>query len=77
MKKPVRLPLIAIAAAALALSATFAEAQSGAPPYQVIETGQGFGRLQDAVNAIGNARFVTIAVLGIRGMLLRPPRRSR
>jgi hypothetical protein len=53
MKKPIRLPLIALAAAALALSATFAEAQSGAPPYTVVETGQDFGRLQDAVNAIG------------------------
>ena len=48
-----RHPLIALAiAAAAAFPAAFAEAQSGAS-YVVVETGQGFGRLQDAVNAIG------------------------
>ena len=54
MKKPIRPPFVTMAFAALALSATFAEAQSAAPAYLVVESGQGFGRLQDAVNAIGS-----------------------
>lgn len=49
----VHLPLIALAIAAAAFSATFVQAQSAAPAYQVVETGRGFGRLQDAVDAIG------------------------
>jgi len=48
-----RLPLAALALAT-ALSAPLAQAQDTAP-YTVIETGQGFARLQDAVNAIGGA----------------------
>ncbi len=60
MKKPIRRPLIAVAAAALALSATFAAAQSGAP-FTVTETGQAFNQLQQAVNAIGNGSG-TIAI---------------
>ena len=53
MKIHFRPPLVALAiAAAAAFPAAFAEAQSGAS-YVVVETGQGFGRLQDAVNAIG------------------------
>ncbi len=53
MKIRFRPPLVALAiAAAAAFPAAFAEAQSGAS-YVVVETGQGFGRLQDAVNAIG------------------------
>jgi hypothetical protein len=37
--------------------ALVASAQEGTPaPYTVVETGQGFTRLQDAVNAIGNGR---------------------
>lgn len=38
--------------------ATFAAAQNAADPapYTVVETGQGFASLQDAVNAIGDAR---------------------
>ncbi len=53
MKKPIRPPFVAMAFAAFALPATFAEAQIGAPAYVVVESGHGFGRLQDAVNAIG------------------------
>jgi len=63
----------AIACAALAvaaISATPAPAQQGAP-YTVVETGKGYQRLQDAVNAIGGGtgtirfapyRFVDCAV---------------
>jgi hypothetical protein len=46
--------------AAFALSATSLHAQSAAP-YTVIATGKTFGRLQDAVNAIGDGKG-TIAV---------------
>lgn len=53
MKIRARPPLIALAiAASAAFPAAFAEAQSAAS-YTVVETGQGFSRLQDAVNAIG------------------------
>ncbi len=60
MNKPIRLPLIAMAAAALALSATFAQAQSAAP-FTVAETGRAFSQLQQAVNAIGDGNG-TIAI---------------
>lgn len=53
MKRIPRLPLVALALAALALHATMAEAQQGAP-FTIAETGQQFARLQDAVNAIGD-----------------------
>lgn len=54
MKKSVRFPLIALAVAiAAALPAAFASAQTAAP-FVVVETGQGFARLQDAVTAIGD-----------------------
>lgn len=48
-----RLPIVATALAVLALSSSMAEAQQGAP-FVVVETGQQFARLQDAVNAIGD-----------------------
>jgi hypothetical protein len=51
MKHPVRLSLGALALAA-ALSATLATAQQTAP-YTVVESGRAYGRLQDAVEAIG------------------------
>lgn len=54
MLRPAHLPLLL---AALALPAL---AQS-APPYLVVETGQGFTRLQDAVDAIGG-RSATIRI---------------
>ena len=47
---PVRARLSALAS--LALPVTFASAQDGAP-YTVVETGQRFTRLQEAVQAIG------------------------
>ncbi len=52
MKPTLRLTLAAAALAALALPLGLAAAQTGAP-YMVVQTGQHFGRLQDAVNAIG------------------------
>lgn len=45
----------ATAAFVTALTAVPLSAQAGAA-YVVVETGQGFGRLQDAVNAIGNGK---------------------
>lgn len=51
MQNPVRLPLVLAALAATALPATFALAQGGGP-YTVVETGQAFGKLQDAINSI-------------------------
>jgi hypothetical protein len=45
----------AAASIALAIASTPLWAQSGAP-YTVLETGKGYARLQDAVNAIGNGR---------------------
>src|SRR5690606_1006896 len=51
--------LIGLAICAIPLGALFA--QTPAPNYTVVETGQGFGRLQQAVDAIGEGRG-TIAV---------------
>ena len=51
--------LIGLAICAIPLGALFAQAP--APNYTVVETGQGFGRLQQAVDAIGEGRG-TIAV---------------
>lgn len=45
----------ALTALAAAIAATPLLAQNGAP-YTVVETGRGYARLQDAVNAIGNGR---------------------
>lgn len=53
MDKNARLILALSAFASLALPVTFASAQDGAP-YTVLETGQRFGRLQEAVAAIGS-----------------------
>lgn len=53
MKNPALLPLAAAALGALILPVGIATAQQGAP-YVVVETGQSFGRLQEAVNAIGD-----------------------
>ena len=53
MKPIPRLALAAISLAALALGAGHALAQNGAP-YVLAETGQGFARLQDAINAVGD-----------------------
>ncbi len=44
----------ALAVAAIPLSALFA--QAGPAPFTVVETGRGFARLQDAVDAIGNGK---------------------
>ncbi len=51
MRNSARLPLALAALAATALPATFAAAQGGGP-YTVVETGQRFDKLQDAINAI-------------------------
>ncbi|HEY0411511.1 MAG TPA: right-handed parallel beta-helix repeat-containing protein [Allosphingosinicella sp.] len=54
----------AFALAALALAATPLLAQSGGASFVVRETGQGFGSLQDAVNAIGNHRGTIVIAPG-------------
>ncbi len=46
---------IALAALTVTIASTPLWAQSGAP-YTVLETGKGYARLQDAVNAIGDGR---------------------
>ena len=53
MDKNARLIIALSAFASLALPVTIASAQEGAP-YTVLGTGRGYGRLQDAVNAIGD-----------------------
>ena len=53
MKNPATLPLAVAALGALILPMGIAAAQQGTP-YVVVETGQGYARLQDAVNAIGD-----------------------
>ncbi len=53
------LALAGIAIAAIPAAALLA--QGAAAPYTVMETGRGYGNLQDAVNAIGDARG-TIAI---------------
>lgn len=57
---PGRLPIgLIVAVAALAVAAipmAALLAQGRAAPFTVVETGRGFDRLQDAVDAIGNAR---------------------
>jgi hypothetical protein len=63
---PRRLPLLATAAvlaamAVLAIPAGALFAQSATAAYTVVETGQGFARLQQAVDAIGDGRG-TIAI---------------
>jgi hypothetical protein len=72
MNRTARLSLGLAALAALALPATHALAQREAP-YVLVETGEGFSRLQDAVNAVGdrtatirfaNGRFADCAVQG-------------
>lgn len=51
---PARFARLILAAAACV--AAPASGQSGAAPYTVVETGRGFERLQDAVNAIGGGQ---------------------
>lgn len=53
MNPTIRLALAATSLAALALGTGHVLAQSGAP-YVLAETGQGFARLQDAINAVGD-----------------------
>ena len=53
------LAIAAVAVAAIPTAALFA--QDGASPYTVVETGRGFARLQDAVDAIGSGTG-TIAI---------------
>ncbi|MXO60770.1 right-handed parallel beta-helix repeat-containing protein [Altererythrobacter salegens] len=45
-----------LAVAAIPLSALFAQSAPATAPFTVVETGQGFARLQDAVDAIGNGK---------------------
>jgi hypothetical protein len=72
MNRQTRLSLGLAALAALALPATYAAAQQQAP-YVLVETGESFSRLQDAVNAVGDrsatirlaaGRFADCAVQG-------------
>lgn len=56
-----RLAAAICVAAAAAIPLTALLAQPARSPYTVVETGQGFANLQDAVNAIGDARG-TIAI---------------
>ncbi|GGD60431.1 right-handed parallel beta-helix repeat-containing protein [Erythrobacter arachoides] len=56
-----RLTLAVAALAVAAIPAAALLAQTGASPYTVVETGRGYDRLQDAVNAIGDASG-TIAI---------------
>ena len=64
-RHPARVPLVlvgalaAMAVAALPITALFA--QASASRYTVVETGRGFDRLQQAVDAIGDGRG-TIAI---------------
>ena len=61
MDKNARLIIALSACASLALPVSLASAQDNAP-YTVLETGQRFGRLQEAVQAIGNTtRTILIA----------------
>ena len=78
MDKNARLILALAALATLALPVSLASAQ-GAAPYTVVETGQRFGRLQEAVQAIGggsgtiriaNGRHADCAVQGAGSTLL-------
>lgn len=54
--------LAALAVAAIPLTALLAQAARA--PYTVAETGQGFANLQDAVNAIGDARGTIVIAPG-------------
>ena len=56
MSKPIRIAIASAIAALAALPSIPAPAQTATAPYVVAETGQGFARLQDAVNAIGQGR---------------------
>lgn len=58
---PTRLLLAIAGLAVTAIPAAALLAQARSAPYTVIESGRGFERLQDAVNAIGDARG-TIAI---------------
>ncbi|MDZ3830190.1 MAG: right-handed parallel beta-helix repeat-containing protein [Sphingopyxis sp.] len=53
VKRSLRRPLLPLLALPFLLVPGAAPAQSGGAPYVVAETGQGFARLQDAVDAIG------------------------
>lgn len=52
-KSPFRRPLLPLLALPLLAAPVPVPAQSGAAPYVVAESGRSFGRLQDAVDAIG------------------------
>lgn len=54
IQTPFRRPLLPLLALPLLLAPMPLPAQSGAAPYVVAETGQGFGQLQAAVDAIGD-----------------------
>ena len=60
-RPPVKLAALLAAAAVLAIPLGALFAQPSAPRYTVVETGQGFDRLQQAVDAIGEGRG-TIAI---------------
>jgi hypothetical protein len=54
-------------ALAMALAAVSASAQSGGARFTVAETGQGFGRLADAITAIGDGQGTIIIASGTYG----------
>ncbi len=56
--------LTVIAVLALSTLATTAIAQSGGAPFQIAETGKSFGRLSDAVAAIGDAQGTILIAPG-------------
>ena len=56
MTQTKRITLASAALVLAALPASQAPAQQQAAPYTVVETGRGYQRLQDAVNAIGGGR---------------------
>jgi hypothetical protein len=58
-RRPPLAPLAALAALAIPVGALLAQSQ--AAPFSVVETGQGYARLQQAVDAIGGGRG-TIAI---------------
>src|SRR3546814_12952120 len=56
VKKILRRPLLPLAALPLLFAPAPLPAQEGVAPYVVAESGRGFARLQDAVDAIGDGQ---------------------
>src|SRR3546814_1324264 len=56
VKKILRRPLLPLAALPLLFAPAPLPAQEGVAPYVVAESGRGFARLQDAVDALGDGQ---------------------